>query len=126
VLRGFSPHAITAVPGQNVNMTLYWQAETPTAEPVSAFIHLLDEDGEIVAQTDQWPGGLPSSVWSAGQVIVDEHALAIPADLAPGDYRVATGLYTAADGTRLHAFDRAGERLPDDRFYLPAAFIVAE
>jgi 4-amino-4-deoxy-L-arabinose transferase-like glycosyltransferase len=126
VLRGFSPHAITAVPGQNVYLTLYWQAEKPTSEPVSAFIHLLDEDGEIVAQTDQWPGGLPSSVWSAGQVIVDEHALAIPSDLAPGDYRVATGLYTAADGTRLHAFDSAGERLPDDRFYLPAAFMVAE
>ena len=45
VLRGVSPAVITAVPGETVPLTLYWQTDSQTAEPVTAFVHLLDESG---------------------------------------------------------------------------------
>ena len=125
-LRGVSPGSISAIPGQDVELTLYWQTETATAEPVSAFLHLLDGEGEIVAQSDQWPGGLPSNVWSGGQVIIDQHSLSLPAGLPPGDYRIAAGLYTASDGMRLQAFDSAGQPVQDDRFLLPLTVSVGE
>ncbi|MFN2142575.1 MAG: hypothetical protein ACK2U5_18970, partial [Candidatus Promineifilaceae bacterium] len=126
VLRGVSPQTVTAVPGQEVELTLFWQTETATDEPVTAFLHLLDNKGEIVAQSDQWPGGLPSNVWTGGQVIVDEHSLPLPADLPPGDYRIAAGLYRASDGVRLAAFDGAGQRVQDDRYLLPVTINIGE
>jgi hypothetical protein len=87
---------------------------------------LLDNKGEIVAQSDQWPGGLPSNVWTGGQVIVDEHSLPLPADLPAGDYRIAAGLYRASDGVRLAAFDGAGQRVQDDRYLLPVTINIGE
>jgi hypothetical protein len=67
----------------------------------TALVHVLDEEGGIVAQADHWPGGIPSHTWAAGQVIVDQVTLAVGAEVPPGDYRVAVGLYTAEDGVRL-------------------------
>ncbi len=118
-LRGASPGALSARAGGTLPLTLVWRGEGQTAVPVTAFVHLLDESGAIVAQADRWPGGLPSDVWSAGQVIVDEYALALPADLAPGAYRLAVGLYTADDGLRLVVQDAAGSALPGDQVILP-------
>ncbi|MFN2124765.1 MAG: glycosyltransferase family 39 protein [Candidatus Promineifilaceae bacterium] len=126
VLRGLSPAEITAEPGESITLSLYWQSELQTAEPVTAFVHLVDEAGEIKAQSDQWPGGLPSNLWSAGQVIVDEHTLALPSDLESGNYQLMVGLYTAGDGLRLPAFDRSGASIPGDQVQLPLVVVVSE
>ena len=126
VLRGISPREITAEAGEAVNLTLYWQTELQTAEPVTAFVHLVDEAGDIKAQSDQWPGGLPSNVWGPDQVIIDEHMINLPADLEGGEYRMMVGLYTASDGLRLPALDRSGARIPADQFQLPLVVIVSE
>ena len=126
ILRGTSPREITAKSGETINLTLYWQTELQMAEPVTAFVHLVDEAGDIKAQSDQWPGGLPSNVWSPDQVIIDGHAITLPADLESGEYRLRTGLYTSSDGLRLPAFDRSGARISADQYQLPLVVIVSE
>ncbi len=125
-LRGLSAPVLPAQAGETLSLTLYWQAAGRSEQPLTAFVHLLDENGAIVAQSDQWPGGFPSDLWGPDQVILDEHHLALPAELPPGSYTVAAGLYTAGDGRRLPAVGAAGERFRGDRFMMPLAVTVAE
>ncbi len=77
-----------------------------------------------MTQADRWPGGLPSDTWVPGQVIIDEYVLEFPEDVAPGEYKIAIGLYTAADGLRLTATDLQENLQPDDRFFLPLTVTV--
>ncbi len=83
-------------PGADFFITLYWQARSPLASPYSTYVHILDEGGNPVwTGSDHRPGGdyLPADLWLPGQVIRDEHTLAVPTDAAPGDYRLLVGMY---------------------------------
>jgi hypothetical protein len=123
-LRGLDGLNSVVRPGEAVNLTLYWQTEVQPADLVSAFVHLVGPDGGNAAQADRWPGGLPSSTWAAGEVIVDEYAILLPPDAPPGAYQVAVGLYTAVDGVRLPAVDAGGTAVPDNRVILPITLTV--
>ncbi|NCF66592.1 MAG: hypothetical protein GWP61_11495 [Chloroflexi bacterium] len=123
-LHGANPGEIGISPGESLDLTLYWQAEARTEEPVTAFVHLLDDQGNIVAQADRWPGGLPSNIWAGGQVIVDEYEVELPPMVAPGTYQIAVGLYTAADGLRLPASDLRGQPYAGDSVILPLIVTV--
>ena len=125
-LRGVSPEAAAAAPGEPLALTLYWQTEVEMEDPLTAFVHLLDQDGSIVLQADRWPGGIPADLWSEEQVIIDEYQWTLPSDIAPGAYQIATGLYTATDGRRLPVFDSAGERIAGDQLLLPLAVSITE
>ncbi|MBN1956065.1 MAG: glycosyltransferase family 39 protein [Anaerolineae bacterium] len=90
-------------PGQVVPVTLFWQAEGPIAERYKLFLHLLDGNGSLVAQTDAEPRGnlLPTAYWSPEQQLTDRHGVLLPADLPGGTYRLVGGLYNLANGARL-------------------------
>ena len=65
-------------------------------EPMSAFVHLVDEAGERIAQHDLPPGGTyytPLPLWAPGLVLESNHELIIPASTLPGRYRLLAGLY---------------------------------
>jgi hypothetical protein len=110
-LRGALLPSWTATPGQTLDLVLYWQALKEPPAVYTAFLHVLNEAGEIVLTADHWPGGLPSDIWDAGQVIEDRVPLALPADLPPGDYQFRVGLYTADDGRRLPLDGSAADHL---------------
>ena len=118
-LRGADRNITSSTSGEGLPLTLYWQVENKTDQPVTAFVHLVNQDGDIVAQIDRWPGGLPSNIWASGQVIVDKYELPIPQNVQPGEYQIAVGLYYASNGYRLPLTDQDGNRLPDDRVILP-------
>ena len=46
-------------------------------------------------------GRYPTQNWAAGELVRDRHTLTLPADLAPGAYRLIVGVYRAADRARL-------------------------
>jgi hypothetical protein len=110
-LRGAMAPSLTAAPGQTVELILYWQALAEPAAVYTAFLHVLNEAGETVLSADHWPGGLPSDIWDAGQVIEDRVPLPLPAELPPGVYRIRLGLYTADDGRRLPLDGRDADHL---------------
>jgi 4-amino-4-deoxy-L-arabinose transferase-like glycosyltransferase len=74
------------------------------------FIHLLDEHDQIVAQDDRL--GVPRHTWMPGDEFVQVHRLNI-AQVPPGQYRLALGLYNRADSVRWAATDRSGQPLGD-------------
>lgn len=99
-------------------LTLYWRPDRPTAVDYTVFVHLLGQDGQILAQADGPPlaGHWPTSAWLAGRIVQDSRPLPLPAG-AFG--RLAVGLYEPASGERLPAFDANGERLANDAVVLP-------
>ena len=57
---------------------------------------------EIVAQIDTAPLDyrLPTTDWTSGELVADEISLSL-ADLIPGEYELAVGVYNADTGQRL-------------------------
>ena len=50
----------------------------------------------------------PTFDWRPGQIIADQHAIAIKPDTPPGDYPVLVGMYLPDTGDRLEVWDGAG------------------
>ena len=103
-------------PGSPVNLVLYWAPAGATDLRYSTFVHLLDPDGVILAQSDGEPaaGQLPTTAWITGEIVADPHSLAIPPDASPGTYRLAVGLYHPATGQRLPFVDANGAVISDN------------
>ena len=82
-------------PGQDLSVVLHWQARSPVWGHYTAFVHLTDEDGRLLAQIDRPPlGGLyPTTQWRPGPTMPDLYLLSLPDDMAPGRYRLVVGLY---------------------------------
>jgi hypothetical protein len=78
-----------AVGGQNLTVTLFWQAEADMDRNYTAYIHLLNENDELIAQLDRQPDGYPTSDWRPGEIIIDRYIIEPP----PGEYQLQTGFY---------------------------------
>ncbi len=102
-----------AAPGGDT-MRLVWRTARPIERDLSIFVHVLDSDGNLLAQADGVPfdGLYPLPNWRPGQLIPDERSLTLPAEAAA----IAIGLYDPATGQRLPAVDVAGHPLSDDSF----------
>lgn len=97
-----SPHSPR--PGERLEVTLYWEARRALETRYHSYVHLLDEAGLSIAQSDHQPGGAfyPTSLWQPGERLRDEHVLSIPADTPPGVYRLSAGMYSLSpDGQPL-------------------------
>ena len=73
---------------------LRWETDAPLPFDYTLFLHLLDADGNLIAQADAQPGwlvSLPVTRWEPGRPILTGTPL--PADLPPGRYRVRVGWY---------------------------------
>jgi len=83
-------------PADAANVTLYWRALRGLDRNYKTFVHLTDAaTTRQPAQHDGDPGGgfTPTSRWLPGELVPDTHTLALPADLAPGRYRLWAGMY---------------------------------
>ena len=80
----------------------------------------MDAAGNVVAQGDAPPqaGRYPTHWWEPGEVIADQHAIPLPADLPLGDYRVRTGLYWPDTGERLPLAGAVGDAVELGPFHL--------
>lgn len=98
-----------------VRLTLYWQALTGMEKDYSIFAHIVDEQGQIVAQDDSQPrqGHYPTSFWREGEIVEDKHSFPLPAKLGPGNYTVLTGVYLLETMQRLPVVDADGNRVPN-------------
>lgn len=105
MLDGVTALKTEAHAGEALPFTLYWRATQPPALDYSVFAHLLDANGNKVAQLDGQPhdafGRLPATAWLVNQPVVDTQTLTLPTTLAPGEYRLIAGLYNWQNGQRL-------------------------
>jgi hypothetical protein len=115
-LESVTPTAV-AHPGQPLTILTTWRV-LADGQPVSiaTFMHLLNDQGDIVAQVDGL--GYPPHTWHAGDRFVQAHALPLPADLPPGDYWLQLGLYRRDTGQRWPVVDGTDTAVAD-RLLLP-------
>jgi hypothetical protein len=110
-----------------LDLTLWWVTLRQPEANYTVFVHLFDPSTEkIVVQHDAMPrqGGYPTSGWLPGEVISDTLRLSLR-DVAPGEYRLAVGLYDVTTGDRLAVTGPAGAPFPDQRLILPDVVQVA-
>ncbi len=96
-LAGYRLDLGQATPGGAIRLTLIWQALRPSERPLRVFTHLynMTDTTGVYAQHDGDPanGQAPTTGWLAGEYIEDEHILPIAPSVAPGQYRLAVGMY---------------------------------
>jgi hypothetical protein len=99
-----------------IKVTLVWQASSDLEKDYTAFVHLIDSDGHLVAQQDRQPAGYPTKDWQPGEIIVDNYFVELPAGLPSGVYSLRTGFYY------LPTLESLGEALTlPDPLILPAS-----
>ena len=80
-------------PGSEVLATMHVQAVQPITSNLNVLVRLVDAGGQELARSEGWPWGRATSTWPLGEVWPDGHTLPIPAEAAPGPYRVEMNFY---------------------------------
>jgi hypothetical protein len=95
VLIGYDLEPDTPSPGEELHVSLYWQVTEGLTEDYHSYVHLVDEEGDMLDQSDHEPGEIhyASSLWQPGEVLLDTHVLAVPFDADTGGVTLLTGLY---------------------------------
>jgi hypothetical protein len=101
--------------GSRVGVYLYWRATEPLTESLKVFVHLLDPQGNIVAQHDSKPAvwTYDTRDWQPGEVIVDFHCVKVGPVVEDSDYTVVVGLYNENTGVRWPVSDDSGQPARD-------------
>jgi len=113
------PETCNLKPGTPLTVTLVWRAEATASTSYHVFLHLLDPEERLIAQSDGIPAGWtrPTTGWLPGEYITDAHILTVPPDAPMGEYTLQAGLYVPG-GERLTA--------PDGTNAIPLATITTE
>lgn len=119
-LAGYMIEPDVPQPGQPATITLYWRVRQTSPTAATVFVHVLNSDGELVAQHDSQPvlNSYPVTNWQPGVLIADPHPLVWP-DNKGQPYQLGLGMYDPQTFARWPVLDAVGNRLPDDRLLLP-------
>ncbi|HEU5011713.1 MAG TPA: phospholipid carrier-dependent glycosyltransferase [Roseiflexaceae bacterium] len=107
LLRGFSSARL----GSTLVITPSWSIESDQPGGRFAFVHIINEQGQKVAQVDAPLDQGMFARWQNGQQFDNPFPLPLPAKLPPGRYRVVMGVYDPATGARLDL--HGGTPLPE-------------
>jgi hypothetical protein len=102
-LIGYNIDRTAVSPGGGIGLRLYWQALRQPDADYTVFAQLRAADNQIVAQKDGAPqsGAYPTSFWEAGEVVIDDRVIEIPAAAPGGTFPIKVGMYLPAAGSRL-------------------------
>ena len=119
-LIGYDLASNQVAPGEALDLTLYWQPTETTGERLTVFVHLVDEQGVIVGQSDQEPAGgnRPTSSWLPDEYISDRHSVRVQGDALLGPATLLVGLYDPTTGQRVSWIDAEGQ-ISGDALPLP-------
>jgi hypothetical protein len=116
-LVGYNASAERVSPGGTLTVTLVWRAEGTLDVDYTSFVHLVNEDGKLIAQSDHPPlsGAYPTSLWETGDVIRDPHRVEVDATSTSGACALSVGMYNSKSDERLPAYaEPGGARLRHD------------
>jgi hypothetical protein len=109
--------ATAEISGQDVNIHMTWQVRLQPPSPVTVFVHVLNQHGQLIGQTDGDPiaGTFAFWQWATGQVITDHRTVKV--DETPISIQV--GLYDRVSGERLTAVSANGDQFASNAFPIP-------
>ena len=102
-LLGYTLTYTSTVPGSSVQLDLFWKTESRLPESYHVFVHWLDAQGRLIAQSDGIPseGAYPTDTWGSNEIIKDSHRLVISEGSAAGVSQFSVGMYQYPSGARL-------------------------
>ena len=108
-LVGYEIDRRVLVPGEGLELTLYWRGQRPLRQDYTVFAQVRGEGDRVWGQHDSWPaaGAAPTSGLTPGAVVRDVHPLTLAADVPPGTYGLQIGLYDSV-GQRLQIITTDG------------------
>ncbi|MFN8493659.1 MAG: hypothetical protein U0350_39020 [Caldilineaceae bacterium] len=100
--------------GETATVQLWWSIVGPV-EPLTAFVHIIGADGQVIAQHDGPLAGdyIPAARWLPGQIMRNQQFIPLPATLPPGRYTVKAGLYRPGQANQ--PLTPLGHNQPDPR-----------
>ncbi len=116
-LLGYELEETAKAPGEEIEVTLFWEALAPTEEDHVVFVHLLDQHELVVAQRDTLPGlGLLSTTWlDPGYRWADRYLIPVPATAyRPNRAEIQVGLFNSQTDQRLTVVNEAGAPIGDN------------
>lgn len=119
--RSDAPPNGPVVRGEERVAEVVWLPRAAPSEDLTAFVHLVDAEGRLVATFDQAPathGPLPTSQWRPDRPIPASLAWRPPTDAGAGPHRLLAGLYRSPDGGRAAMRRADGRPWPDDAVVL--------
>ena len=91
--------------GETFPVDLIWKASATSSTAYTVFVHLLDAQGQVIAQSDAQPvsasGSRLTTSWIEGEYIVDSHQMVFSNAAYTGPATLEVGLYDAATGNRV-------------------------
>ena len=104
VLLGHDLQAEIVGDAATVDVYLYWQVRQPLLPPHHIFVHLNDEAGNTLAQSDSPPtlsdgDDAPTGSWQPDEYVATRHRISLPASSRWSTLRI--GLYEPTTGQRL-------------------------
>jgi hypothetical protein len=106
VLEGFSVGKTIIAPDEKLDLTLVWRVIETPGESYRVFTHLLDSDGQVIAQHDSFPANNTrlTTGWIPNEYIVDPYTLEFLPERQ--DYRgsahLEVGFYNPETNNRVH------------------------
>jgi len=105
--------------GEDVAVTLYWQAQALINTDYNLFLHLLARDQLLVGHIDSWPGGglRPTSFWKVGEIYPDRYVIHIDSSdtaeaLTPSTLRLDIAMWQEDSNKPFPIQSLTGEALP--------------
>lgn len=86
-----------------LHLATWWEVNSRMPEDMAIFLHLVNEQGEIVAQSDGFDAA--TAHLRTGDQVIQRHILSLDKSLAPGAYRLLAGIYQRDTGIRLRLVD---------------------
>ncbi len=98
-----------------------WSTTQPIPKDYTIFVHLLDQQGNLIVQDDAPPrdGFWPTSHWQPEESVNSRHELVLPDDLPSGEYTILVGMYDPKSGERLAISSVDGVEWPDRAMPIP-------
>jgi hypothetical protein len=86
-----------------VRLLLSWVVQSRLAADYHVFVHLVDEAGTLVSQSDGVPDydRYPFDEWAPGQTVVDSYDVPVPDGQSMASYELRVGIYDYDTGERL-------------------------
>lgn len=113
ILHGYALDRDIVHAGEDVTITLFWEAQTASDVNYVAFVHLLAPADAQVGARDTYPGlgRYPTTQWRPGDIFADPVSVPLLGDKAvsgPVALRIEVGLYDLGTGERLPVTDAEG------------------
>ena len=114
------------VPGDLFYVVLRWRPVLAQQTDDKVFVHVQDDAGNPVFQSDKLPLNtrMPMTQWAAQIDVRDPYSMVVPANLPPGRYHVRVGIYNLQTGAR-RAIDlgqnKTGDQLDLTTIDIPTA-----